>query len=69
MGAGDLHGVRRQRPALTCRQTGAPRGSGACLAGPGGCAYCGLPAPTVDARLRLGALLDERAQYAAEDFR
>lgn len=46
------------RPALTCLQTGSPRGSGACLAGPGGCGYCGLPAPTVD------ALLDERAQYA-----
>lgn len=56
------------RPALTCRQTGSPRGFGACLAGPGGCGYCGLPAP-VDARLRLDALLDERAQYAAEDFR
>jgi hypothetical protein len=70
MGTGDLRQLRRQRSALTCRQTGTPRGSGACMAAwDRSCDYCNLPVPTVDVRLRLDALLDERAQYAAEDYR
>jgi hypothetical protein len=54
------------QPAPTCRQTGSPRGSGACMAArDGSCGYCGLPAPDADARARL----DERAQLNEEVYR
>lgn len=69
LGLDRIEVLRPQRSPLACVQTGSPRGAGACLASGGGCAYCGLPAPAVEARLRLDALLDERAQYAAEAYR
>lgn len=59
--------TRDDRPAPTCRRTGSPRGTGACLgSSSGACGYCGLPAPEVDERARVDAALDERAQLIVE---
>lgn len=55
-------------PRLTCVQTGASRGWGACLAGAdGGCTYCGIRA--VDEQARLTALLDERHELLIDGWR
>lgn len=57
-------------PALVCRQTGSIRSVAPCMAwASGACGYCGIPAPEVDERARMDAVLDEREQLTVEGLR